>query len=56
MECGNILFYERKSESLVKKVLTHPCIVAIYLGLFVMIAGMSFPVSVAKYDFRDQQL
>lgn len=26
--------------------LTHPCIVAIYLGLFVMIAGMSFPVSV----------
>ena len=43
---GTSCFMKEKSESLVKKVLTHPCIVAIYLGLFVMIAGMSFPVSV----------
>ena len=43
---GTSCFMKEKSESLVKKVLTHPCIVAIYLGLLVMIAGISFPVSV----------
>lgn len=43
---GTSCFMKEKSESLVKKVLTHPCIVAIYLGLFVMIAGISFPASV----------
>lgn len=29
--------------SVVKKVLTHPCIVSIYLGLAVMISGLKFP-------------
>ena len=43
---GTSCFMKEKRENLFKKVLTHPCIVAIYLGLIVMIAGIDFPVSV----------
>lgn len=42
---GTSCFMKEKRENLFKKVLTHPCIVAIYLGLIVMIAGIDFPVS-----------
>lgn len=45
---GTSCFLKEKSGGLMKKVVTHPCIVAIYLGLFVMIAGISLPVSVEK--------
>jgi len=34
----------RKKENLLKKVITHPCIVAIYVGMIIMISGVSFPV------------
>lgn len=35
---------ERKSESLFKKVMTHPCIITIYIGMLIMVSGMELPV------------
>lgn len=41
---GTSCFMKGSQENLVKKVLTHPCIAAIYLGLAAMISGIRFPV------------
>ena len=41
---GTSCFLKGSRENLAKKVLTHPCIAAIYLGLAVMLAGIEFPV------------
>lgn len=41
---GTSCFMKGSQENLVKKVLTHPCVAAIYLGLAVMIIGVEFPV------------
>lgn len=41
---GTSCFLKGSRENLVKKVLTHPCIAAIYLGLAAMISGIEFPV------------
>lgn len=35
--------YEGRKGSLMKKVLTHPCIVVIYIGAVIMISGISLP-------------
>lgn len=40
---GTACFMKEKQGSVVKKVLTHPCIAAIYLGLIVMITGIHLP-------------
>lgn len=40
---GTACFMGSKKENLVKKVLTHPCIVAIYLGMLYMISGLELP-------------
>ena len=40
---GTSCFMKDSEGSLVKKVLTHPCVAAIYLGLAVMISGIEFP-------------
>lgn len=37
---------EQKKESLLKKVLTHPCIVAVYVGTIIMLSGITFPTFV----------
>ncbi len=41
---GTSCFLKGSRENLVKKVLTHPCVAAIYLGLAAMISGIEFPV------------
>lgn len=41
---GTSCFLKGSRENLAKKVLTHPCIAAIYLGLAAMLAGIEFPV------------
>ncbi len=41
---GTSCFMKGSEENLVKKVLTHPCVAAIYLGLAAMVAGVGFPV------------
>ena len=41
---GTSCFLKGSRENLVKKVLTHPCVAAIYLGLAAMISGIGFPV------------
>ena len=43
---GTSCFMKEKNQKLFKKVMTHPCIVALYLGLIVMISGVEFPTSV----------
>lgn len=40
---GTACFMGSKKENLLKKVLTHPCIVAIYLGMLYMISGIELP-------------
>ncbi|WP_242955850.1 AEC family transporter [Lachnoclostridium sp. An181] len=40
---GTACFMGSKKENLLKKVLTHPCIVAIYLGMLYMISGLELP-------------
>ena len=35
-----------KGESLLKKVMTHPCIVTIYIGMLIMVSGVELPVFV----------
>ena len=40
---GTSCFLKGSRENLVKKVLTHPCVAAIYLGLAAMISGIEFP-------------
>lgn len=41
---GTSCFMKDSQGNLVKKVLTHPCVAAIYLGLAAMISGIEFPV------------
>lgn len=40
---GTACFMKKRQGSVIKKVLTHPCIAAIYLGLIVMITGIQLP-------------
>lgn len=40
---GTSCFMKGSQENLLKKVLTHPCIAAIYLGLAAMVFGIGFP-------------
>lgn len=40
---GTSCFLKDKKENLLKKVVTHPCIVALYLGLIFMFLGVDFP-------------
>lgn len=41
---GTSCFMKGSQENLVKKVLTHPCVAAIYLGLAAMLTGIRFPI------------
>lgn len=41
---GTSIFMKDNQENLLKKVLTHPCIAAIYLGIFSMFIGVEYPV------------
>ncbi len=43
---GVSVFMKGSKENTWKKVLTHPCIVAIYLGIAIMLSGIQFPVFV----------
>ena len=45
---GIAVFLKDRKEKLWKNILTHPCIVAIYLGAFVMLSGLQLPVFVEK--------
>lgn len=41
---GTSVFWKDSQENLLKKVLTHPCVAAIYLGMFSMFIGIQYPV------------
>lgn len=43
---GVSVFMKDRRENLLKKILTHPCIVAIYVGVIIMISGIQFPAFV----------
>lgn len=43
---GTSCFMKEKEGNLLRKMLTHPCIIAVYLGLAVMLSGIKLPVSV----------
>lgn len=43
---GVSVFMKDRKENLLKKILTHPCIVAIYVGVIIMISGIQFPTFV----------
>ena len=43
---GVSVFMKDRKENLLKKILTHPCIVAIYVGVIIMISGIRFPTFV----------
>ena len=45
---GIAVFLKGRKEKLWKNVLTHPCIVAIYVGVIVMVCGIQFPTFVEK--------
>ena len=45
---GIAVFLKGRKEKLWKNVLTHPCIVAIYVGVVVMVCGIQFPTFVEK--------
>ena len=45
---GVSVFMKDGKERVWKKVLTHPCIVAIYIGVAIMISGITLPVFVEK--------
>ena len=45
---GIAVFLNGRKEMLWKNVLTHPCIVAIYAGVIIMVCGIQFPTFVEK--------
>ena len=45
---GPSVFMKGRKENLLKKVLTHPCVAAIYLGIIMMFLGIEFPVFLDK--------
>ena len=45
---GVSVFLKEEKKGMLKKVLTHPCIVAIYLGVIIMISGIQFPTFIEK--------
>lgn len=45
---GIAVFLKGRREKLWKNVLTHPCIVAIYAGVIIMVCGIQFPTFVEK--------
>ncbi len=45
---GIAVFLKGRREKLWKNVLTHPCIVAIYAGVIIMVCGIQFPAFVEK--------
>ena len=45
---GIAVFLKGSKEKLWKNVMTHPCIVAIYLGVIVMVSGIQLPTFVEK--------
>lgn len=45
---GIAVFLKGRKEKLWKNVLTHPCIVAIYAGIIIMVGGIQFPTFVEK--------
>ena len=45
---GIAVFLKGRKEKLWKNVLAHPCIVAIYVGVIVMVCGIQFPTFVEK--------
>ncbi len=45
---GIAVFLKGRKEKLWKNVLTHPCIVAIYAGVIIMVCGIQFPTFVEK--------
>lgn len=45
---GIAVFLKGKNDKLWKNILTHPCIVAIYVGVIIMVSGIQFPVFVEK--------
>lgn len=45
---GIAVFLKGRKEKLWKNVLTHPCIVAIYVGVIVLVCGIQFPTFVEK--------
>lgn len=45
---GIATFLKGKNDKLWKNILTHPCIVAIYAGVIIMVCGIQFPTFVEK--------
>lgn len=45
---GVSVFLKKGNKGVLKKILTHPCIVAIYLGVIIMISGVQFPACIEK--------
>lgn len=45
---GIAVFLKGKNDKLWKNILTHPCIVAIYAGVIIMVCGIQFPTFVEK--------
>lgn len=45
---GITYFTGIKGKNVIKKIFTHPCIVAVYIGLFLMIAQISLPSGLVK--------
>ena len=45
---GLAVFLKGRKDKLWKNIMTHPCIVAIYLGVLVMVLGIQFPPYVEK--------
>lgn len=45
---GVSVFLKKGNKGVLKKILTHPCIVAIYLGVIIMISGIQFPIFIEK--------
>ena len=45
---GMAVFLKGRNDKLWKNVLTHPCIVAIYAGVLIMVCGIQFPTFIEK--------
>lgn len=45
---GVAVFLKGRNDKLWKNILTHPCIVAIYVGVLIMVCGIQFPTFIEK--------
>ena len=47
---GVACFTNAKGKDVIKKVITHPCIIAVFIGLFIMISQIQLPSFFKKYQ------